>query len=284
MLRTFIRAPTRLLRNYNAAAQLAKLRSHRNETLRAIGEAISESRSNSVSDEERDMIDAIEQRRSSLLASSKTITVIDYGAASDSTRTKEDMARGVQSRARVADVCKASRQPFWGCLLFKLVRKLKPLSCVELGACVGISASYQAAALNINGQGSLITIEGSPEVAGVAKETIEALNLHDTSVVIGRFIDTLEDVLQSARPVDFFFNDGHHDHDAVIEYFNQTVPYLAERAVIVFDDISWSPGMRKAWTRIEDDERVSASIDLKKIGIAVLGEGLQTREAFRIHS
>ena len=79
-----------------------------------------------------------------------------------------------------------------------------------------------------------------------------------------------------------FFNDGHHDHFAVIQYFNESLPYLADEAVIVFDDISYSPGMRKAWTQIEDDERVSVSIDLQTVGIVLVGKNLATKEKFRI--
>jgi predicted O-methyltransferase YrrM len=160
---------------------------------------------------------------------------------------------------------------FWSIILFKLIRKLKPDSCVELGSCVGISASYQAAALKINGTGKLITLEGSPETANIARETLGILNHKHAAVVTGPFHKTLEGALESAKPIDFFLNDGHHDHDAVIQYFNQSLPNLAPEAVIVFDDISWSPGMKKAWTEIEEDPRVAASIDLQRLGIAVMG-------------
>lgn len=85
-----------------------------------------------------------------------------------------------------------------------------------------------------------------------------------------------------AEEPDFFFNDGHHDHDAVIRYFNQVIPYLSDAAVIVFDDISWSRGMRKAWTEIENDERISASIDLHTIGIALIDNAMNTKERFKI--
>ena len=175
----------------------------------------------------------------------------------------------------------ASKPTFWAIFLFKLIRKLEPSSCVELGSCVGISASYQATALSINGKGSLITLEGSTEIAKIAKDTLESLNLQNTSVVTGPFHETLKGVLESSKPIDFFFNDGHPDHDAVIQYFNEALPNLSDEAVFVVDDISWSPGMRKAWTEIEDDKRVTASIDLKTIGIALIGNKSAIKEKFR---
>jgi predicted O-methyltransferase YrrM len=282
-LTRFLKLPIQLYRRYKARFALTRLTSHNNPTLKAIGDALYETLTHTVSVEEQQFIDLIEQRRSFLLNSDKEITIIDYGAGpSDSNRTKEEMEKGVKSTALVSNICKASKPAFWAILLFKLIRKLKPSSCVELGSCVGISASYQAAALNINRKGSLLTLEGSPEVAIIAKETLESLNHRNASVITGTFHETLKGVLESAKPVDFFFNDGHHDHDAVIQYFNEALPYLSNKTVIVFDDISWSPGMRKAWTEIEDDERVAASIDLQTIGIALAGNNLAIKEKFRI--
>jgi hypothetical protein len=60
------------------------------------------------------------------------------------------------------------------------------------------------------------------------------------------------------------------------------MPYLSDGAVIVFDDISWSTGMKKAWTEIEEDERVAASIDLGAIGIALVKKTLPTKMTIRI--
>lgn len=83
----------------------------------------------------------------------------------------------------------------------------------------------------------------------------------------------MEEQLQRAKPIDFFFNDGHHDRDAVIEYFEQSKPYLANDAVIVFDDIDWSEGMSEAWKEIQRDDVTMVSIDLGGIGVVVLGQG-----------
>lgn len=275
--------PIQMFRRYKARAALTQLTLHKHPKLKAVGDALRESLAHTISVEEKKWINLIEQRRSFLLNSDKEIAVIDYGAGShNSNRTKEEMKNGVQSTALVANICKASKSVFWATFLFKMVRKLEPSSCVELGSCVGISASYLAAALNINGKGELASLEGSPEIAKIAKETLENLNLQNGSVITGPFHETLKRVLESAKPIDFFFNDGHHDHDAVIQYFNESLPHLSDEAVIVFDDISWSAGMRKAWTEIEDDERIRASIDLQTIGIVLVGKNLVAKEKFRI--
>jgi len=283
VLKKSLRLPIQRFRRYKAEFALTQLTSHESKKLRAIGDALYESLTHTLSTEEQELITLVEQRRSFLLSSDKEIAVIDYGAGnSSSNRRKEDMEKGFQSMALVADICKKSKPAFWATFLFKLIRKLDPSSCVELGSCVGISASYQASALKINENGRLVTIEGSPEIAKIANETLESLNLQNASVVTGPFHEALKGVLESSKPIDFFFNDGHHDHDAVLRYFNETLPNLANEAVIVFDDVSWSPGMRKAWIEIEDDKRVTASIDLQTMGIALVGNNLPAKEKFRI--
>jgi predicted O-methyltransferase YrrM len=275
--------PNQMLHQYKVRIAITKLTSNKHPKLKAIGEALREALTHTFSVEEQKWIDLIEQRRSFLLRSDKEIAVIDYGAGEpDSRRSKEEMKKGIQSIANVGDICKASKPAFWATVLFKIIRKTEPSSCVELGSCVGISAAYMSAALNMNRKGKLFSLEGSPETAKIAKETLGNLNLQNSSVIIGPFRETLKSVLESAKPVDFFFNDGHHDHDAVIQYFNESLPYLSDEAVVVLDDISWNPGMRRAWSEIEDDDRVFALIDLQTIGIVLVSKNYRVKEKFRI--
>lgn len=270
--RSMLRSVARTLRRWNARRAAARLSAHEVPRLNAVGQALHETLDDAMSPDESGVISRIEARRSLLLQSNETIPVTDYGAgSSDSRRTHDEMRRGVQSTASVARICMASKPAFWALFLFKLIRKLRPASCLELGSCVGVSAAYQAAALHVNGQGRLLTLEGSPAIADIARSTLAGLELSNASVVVGPFHETYRDALETARPVDFLFNDGHHDHDALLSYFSEALPYLADEAVIVFDDISWSPGMRKAWKTIERDQRVAATIDMRTMGIALVG-------------
>jgi predicted O-methyltransferase YrrM len=241
--------------------------------VRAVGEAVHEALTRALSAEELRLISLIERRRGALLGSGEEIEVVDFGAGGpDDRRSEEQMRAGVRSTRSIADVSRASKPALWAKILFKLVRKLEPASCVELGSCVGISAGYLAAALQLNGRGRLVTLEGSPAIAGVAQRTLAGLSFDNATVVTGPFHDTLSGVLEAARPVDFFFNDGHHDRDAVLRYFDAALPCLSDDAVLVVDDISWSPGMREAWRLITEHERVAASVDLGAMGIALLGQ------------
>ncbi|MBZ4676449.1 MAG: putative S-adenosylmethionine-dependent methyltransferase [Anaerophaga sp.] len=275
--------PIQYLKRKKAREILTQLSLHEDITLKSVAIALQESLSTVLSSQEAEFISMIENRRSFLLRSDKKIHVIDYGAGSPHfKRGKREMEQGLQSTESVSEIVASSKPKFWGLLLFKLIRELKPLSCVELGTCVGISASYQAAALKINGIGQIVSLEGAPEIAEIARDTFNSLEFKNASVVIGPFHQTFKRVLEASEPVDFLFNDGHHDYYAVRKYFDEAIPYLSDGGVIVFDDISWSPGMRKAWKEIEELGEVSASIDLQSMGIVVVKKNFSTKQKFEI--
>jgi len=278
-----LKLPLQKFRRYRAKSLLTSLRSNDDSKLKAVGDALYELLSNRIEDEERRALESIETRRLYLMNSSRQISVIDYGAGgSNSSRTKEEMERGVELIISIPRVCKASKSEFWGQFLYKLVRKIKPETCLELGTCVGISASYIGKALNVNETGQLRTLEGSPEIAAIAQETLGCLGIDNTTVITGPFHENLRNEVERGQSIDFFFNDGHHDHDAVIQYFNEVFPNLSKDAAVVMDDISWSKGMRLAWLEIIADKRVRASVDLGSIGIVFLGDGSCGKENFRI--
>jgi predicted O-methyltransferase YrrM len=77
--------------------------------------------------------------------------------------------------------------------------------------------------------------------------------------------------------------DGHHDRDATIGYFNALLPRLAEDAVLVFDDIDWSAGMRDAWRVIRQDGRIRLAVDLAKLGVVVVGGRQEGARALTMH-
>jgi predicted O-methyltransferase YrrM len=237
--------------------------------VRAVAMVISDALANNANPDERLMINRIESLRTKLESSQTELTWVSYGAGSaDSHLSDEEMFAGRNEVMTIGHFCRrASQPPFWSLLLFKLIRQLKPSVCLELGTAIGISASYQAAALKLNSLGRLVTLEGSESLGNVAKQNFEILGLDNVSVVIGRFQDNLANVLKEYEPIDFVFIDGHHDEKATLSYFGQIYPSLSKRAAVIFDDIAWSEGMKKAWAAIEADSRVGTSINLGRHGI-----------------
>lgn len=272
----------RLRRLGNAPTWRAILR-HPAPTIAAIGRALREAGAGQLDAGERRRIQAIEDRRQLLLQSSVNVTFLDYGAGSPgSGRTEAQMREGMATTLPVSRICLSSKSPVWALLLFKMIRALKPRSCLELGTCLGISAAYQAAALALNGVGRLVTIEGAHDIAAIAEETMKGQDLGGfVQIRIGPFHESLAPALAAAQPIDFLFNDGHHNGKALLQYFNQAFPFMAQESIVVFDDISWSEDMRAAWREIRSDGRVAVTIDLGVIGIAILSPGL-SRQAFSL--
>ena len=208
---------------------------------------------------ERPWVDKIERKRAEL---EQSTTVFEVPKLRDLPATTDTIGRMALS----------SKPPRWAYMLFRLVRELSPVAGLEMGACVGISAAYQAAAMELNGVGRLTSLEGVPALAKRSADTIDELGLTDrVDFVQGRFVDTLTDALDQGPLLDWAFIDGDHHEDATLQYGSMVLRHCTDRAVIVFDDIAWSDGMARAWRAICADPRYGTTIDLRRVGIAIPG-------------
>ncbi len=197
--------------------------------------------------------------------SNETVEIDDFGAGIPSS------SDGIKKIVNLAEISvQNSRSHHWLPLMFKLMRALKPATVVELGTCIGISGMYCAAGLTMNRTGKLITIEGAKAYSSIAAENFSDIELNNIIQYTGRFSDVLPGILKDHQPIDFVFIDGHHDGDATVSYFEQLLPFLSRTAWLLFDDISWSQGMKQAWKTISGDERISFSADLSLVGICYL--------------
>lgn len=265
-----------------ALKQLQQIRAAPVPRSEEIAAAAEEAMANVLSPDEQRWVDSIESLRTTLSQSTTPVSITDYGAGNPTdNRTSEQMLAGVTKTTTVGRACRVSKSYFWSLLLFKLVRKLQPTTAIELGTCLGISAAYQAAALELNGRGRLFTLEGAPALAELSQRHLRGLNLDNATVVTGRFADTLEPTLAAHAPIHYAFIDGHHDEQATIAYYQQIRTRLVDNAVLVFDDIAWSPGMRRAWQKLEADNGIALSLDLQAVGICVVtSEPRQQRHRF----
>lgn len=166
------------------------------------------------------------------------------------------------SWAWLANVASVPRR--WGVLLH-LCAEAFPGRALELGACVGISGAYLAAAAP-----DLVTIEASPELAQVAAETIARFSPR-AKVLLGMFDDRLPDALDA--PISVAYIDGHHDLDATLRYVSTIAPHLAPEAVVVLDDIRLYTEMVEAWHTLQHLPGLAAAIDLGRFGLLVTGKG-----------
>ena len=233
-----------------------------------VSKAIIDTVKSRTSQSEREWIERIEGLRRRMQDSSELLEVVDYGAVSSKEQLSEgEMYAGRMIRKSIGEISKSASNPERAQLLFRLICNLRPLTCVELGTSVGLSACYQAAALKLNGKGKLVTLEGADSLASVADGNFASLELDNIELVCGRFQDTLLKVVRENAPIGFAFIDGHHDERATVKYFNVIKGFLSATAVVVLDDIRWSEGMNRAWDAIRVDEQVKISVDLGSMGL-----------------
>lgn len=262
-----------------------RLSSSKIQVLKSLANVIDETLGNKISREERVWINKIEDLKKKLNASSAEISIVDYGKVSpDSDINLEEMYRGKVINKTIGEVCQTTSVSYpWTLLLFKLIREFRPSICLELGTSLGISAAYQAAALELNKQGKIVTLEGAESLVSLARENFKKISLNRVHIRTGRFQDILEKVLIEQGNIDFAFIDGHHDKDATLIYFEKIVPFLSDFAIAVLDDISWSKGMKEAWNIIRVDERVKVSVKLGNLGIIIISRLVDKKENYNFY-
>lgn len=250
---------------------------------RAVMAAIKGAARNAPLEQEKEWIDQIERLRLLLAGSLQPMEIEDFGAGPSHVFDNGEFHTAHTQIRTVGRMTSHSKPPQWAYLLFRLVRELQPESVVELGSCVGISACYQAAALELNGGGRLVTLEGAKPLAERSTRSLEELGLTSRAAVrAGRFSDTLDETLTELKPLGMAFIDGHHIEQATLEYAEQILDAVGDEAVLVFDDINWSDGMRAAWRSITADPRYALTVDLRSIGIAVVSRSATGRQNLQI--
>lgn len=215
--------------------------------------------------------DTVEQLRRKLLQEQRVLTIQDFGAGSSVAKTNN---RNIASIAR--DAVKPKK---YGQLLYRMVKKYKPATILELGTSLGITTSYLA--LGAPGT-KLVTLEGSPEIAGTARKNFTTLQLQQIALVQGHFDEMLPSVIRDMGSADFVFIDGNHRKEPTERYFHTMLPYLHNDSVLVFDDIHWSRDMEQAWEHIKDNGAVRCSIDLFFIGIVLFRQEFKEKQHFTI--
>ena len=212
----------------------------------------------------------IEAQRKKLLQNDTMIQVTDLGAGS---HLNKDRTKKVKEIAK-----NALKSPALAQLIHRLAKFSNPKSVIELGTCLGVTSAYLSTAAP---EASVITIEGCPQTAAVAKQNFEDLKLNNIRLEVGNFDHILPGILAEQQQLDFVYIDGNHRKDATLNYFNWCLPKVHENTMLIFDDIYWSAGMKEAWAAIKAHPQVTVTIDLFWIGLVFFKKG-QAREDFKL--
>jgi len=212
----------------------------------------------------------IEKLRTKLLKDERSITITDLGAGSMLSKNNKKQVRVLAKNAL--------KSPALAQLIYRLAADIKPRNIIELGTCLGITSAYLAKAAP---DAQVITIEGCPATANIARENLNSLNIQNTELLTGNFDNILPDLLRNSEELDFVYVDGNHRKDATLNYFEWCLPKLSSNSIMIFDDIYWSKGMKEAWAQIKAHPEVSVSVDLFWIGLIFVRKG-QAKEDFTI--
>jgi predicted O-methyltransferase YrrM len=262
-IRTTIKSPL-----YDRAAMLGRLprlAARRDPTSRALTHAVRGAAFNRLRADEQEWVARIDARRSELAADVSMVRP-DFEPAS--ARERELFRHGGEPAPiwGIAELFSVSW--VWGEFLLRLVRELSPRSGVELGTALGLSTAYQAAALQLNGAGTLTTFEGARAWAAVAVQGLSRLGLADRATVeVGAIDESLPGALETIGPVDYAFLDADHTEEATVKHFDTIARHMAPGGVAVLDDIAFSVGMSRAWHTIRRRDRVADGIALGRMGI-----------------
>jgi predicted O-methyltransferase YrrM len=249
--------------------RLPRLATRRDPTSRALARALRTTALGRIPAEERQWIRRIEARRLEL---AKEEAAVPPGFDRGSKGGVGARSATIEAPVAIRGISELFSIPAaWGVLQMRLVRELAPESCLELGAGLGLSAAYQAAALELNGAGTLTTLEGAHAWGAVAEQGLAALGLSGRGKVrLGAIDDTLPEVARQIEPIDYAYLDADHSEEATREHFEILLPHLSVGAVVLLDDIMLSGEMRRAWKAVRRRKRVSASLDLGRMGVVAV--------------
>jgi predicted O-methyltransferase YrrM len=201
----------------------------------------------------------IEKLRKSLKKNNKTLNINDFGTGAKRTEKISKIAYRSLTKPRFAQ------------MIFRAAHFTKNITVLELGASLGLTTAYLAKA---NSKSKVISLEGSEEIAEIAKNNFNKLKINNIEIIIGNIDKTLDDTLINIDKIDFVFIDANHHYSAVIQYFNKILPKLDENSVLAIDDIYWSSEMNRAWRQIQQHVAVVCSVDLFQLGFVFYNKNL----------
>jgi predicted O-methyltransferase YrrM len=218
-----------------------------------------------------EVYESIEKRRQNLLNDKTVIEVEDFGAGSTVIKTNKRV---------VKDIAASSLKPKkYSQLLFRMVQFYNKKTVLELGTSFGITTAYLASAKN---NPTLTSMEGSQNIANIAQQSFDGLQLENINIIKGDFEKTLAPFLDNTKTIDFAFLDGNHRKIPTLKYFKQILQKSSDETIFVFDDIHWSKEMEMAWEEIKAHEAVTLSIDLFFIGIVFLKKDFKVKQHFSV--
>jgi predicted O-methyltransferase YrrM len=213
----------------------------------------------------------LNQFRSDLFTDNRKISFEEIGSTTEMT---------------VAEVVSRAASPeIWTRFFYQLSKSNNINNVLEIGTNLGVSGQYFLKALEGKKNTKFITLEGVKGLCDIAQQRLTLLSTEqEFEVVHGLYDQTLIDIINKDIHFDLLFIDGNHRYDATLKYFELLKNNISDRVLVIFDDIHWSEGMRKAWQEIIAQKGVVFSINFFKLGIIVFGskQSQPTKDHFEL--
>ena len=111
------------------------------------------------------------------------------------------------------------------------------------------------------------TFEGNPSMINVALTHFEYFNTKNIALIQGNLDSELSNYLLKPIKINFVLMDANHRYEPTLRYFNLISKRMANKGIIVIDDIHYSEEMNSAWKELRDHQLVYGSVDLFRCGI-----------------
>lgn len=197
----------------------------------------------------------LEKLRETLLENQTMLSIQDLGSGANGqapvNRTISEIAHASLSPARVAQ------------FYLDVLHYMKGKQVLELGTSLGLTTLYLAS----KPDAVVYTFEGSHALCNVAQTNFEWAEKKNIQLIEGNLDTTLSNFLQKPAKIDFVLMDANHRYTPTMRYYHLLIRRMADKGVIIIDDIHRSPEMEKAWHEIRTDTVIYGSIDLYRCGI-----------------
>ena len=200
---------------------------------------------------------------------------------------REDSLREIEDQVRRGIGAMPPNAPFasfhngdfsLGRLCYALTRIKRPMAIVETGVCYGVTSSFMLKALQVNGQGSLYSIDLPPlgeNADAFVGRLIPADLRRNWKLNRGSSRKLLSGILRSIGDVDMFVHDSLHTYRNMRFEFELVAPHLTADAIVVADDIEgnaafyeWSRNAHPIYSTVLREHAKRKSL----LGVAVCGK------------
>ena len=187
------------------------------------------------------VIREVERLRHEMRADRRTLRITDLGVGSSGRTGQERSIHEIASTAPLP--------PRQAALLSRIAASMRSRNSgiiLELGTSLGISTLALALAAP---ERQVVTIEGCPELAGIARQNLLRHGAQNVEVINMEFSAALDHLKREGRNVSLAFIDGNHRGEALVEYA-RSIRAAGEEMIIVADDVHLNRGMYAAWSSL----------------------------------